>query len=115
LNNLHDELWSQRKKSAAGIIAGCSDCLFQFYFAWDIIEKTALQLERGKKVFIERAVCTLTGAEIVLSIHDGMGPAFVPDQGGPRGEHAVMVDASGKGTTVENDLCIILEKILVEV
>src|SRR5262249_25943451 len=64
---------------------------------------------------IKGAVSSTTGAEIVMSVHDGGSPCFVSHPEGPRGQHSIGLERPPIGDpSLDQDTCAILEHILRE-
>jgi hypothetical protein len=112
LNKLYIELWNGGKEVPADLVADCMDLIFPLYFSWEAIEEAARQLER-RKVLVERAVSSMPGADFVLAVHDGASTCFVSDADGPRGKHAIRMEAPPiDEPSLEYDVCQILDHVL---
>jgi hypothetical protein len=112
LNRLYLELCGEREEKPAILLADCIDLLFPLYFSWEVIDDVARQLTRGTLV-IEKAVCTMWGADFVLAACDDGVPSFVADADGPRGKHAIRSDPPPIGRpSLEDEVCQILDQIL---
>jgi class 3 adenylate cyclase len=87
LNGLYLALCGERNYKHAEVIAACIDHLLPLYFSWKVITSAASQLKGGGIAIVEGAVSTMTGADIIMAVHD-LGPtSFSAGEEEPRGRH----------------------------
>ncbi|MGP0063360.1 MAG: hypothetical protein ACLQGP_07115 [Isosphaeraceae bacterium] len=108
---LHGELCSEGSDREAGKISDCVDLILPLYFSRKALGKAWRQLQVQKVVILEGTVATETGAEVVISLYDGRGPCFLPNERAiPRGEGSIPFELPAIGDpSLDTQVLAILE------
>ena len=107
---LHGELCSEGSDREAGTLGLRSNCV-PLYFSRKRSGKAWRQLQVQKVVILEGTVATETGAEVVISLYDGRGPCFLPNERAiPRGEGSIPFELPAIGDpSLDTQVLAILE------